>query len=185
MTDAYKVPFYILGFLIRSGPLHGYQLKTRIEHEANDFAQIKLSNLYYHLGAIKEKGWVESRFGKEGNRPEKEVFSITKDGRKAFKDLMARCLSEETLWDFAVDGVLFFSEKKSQEFLRLDLKEGEKRITERLSRIVEHRKLVFSEVPEHFRLIADLILSHHEEHYRTELKWLQNTIEVLRGMTNK
>jgi DNA-binding PadR family transcriptional regulator len=185
MIDAYKVPFYILGFLIRSGPLHGYQLKTQIEHEASDFAHIKLSNLYYHLGAMKKKLWVESSIDKEGNRPEKEVFSITKEGRKAFKGLMARCLSEETLWEFPIDGVLFFVEKRIPDFIRDGLEEEKGRISARLTGIIEHRKQVLSEVPEHFRPIANLILSHHEEHYRTEIKWLQNAIEVFGETTDE
>lgn len=76
-----KVSFYILGFLIRLGPLHGYQLKAHIESEARDFAKIRLPNLYYHLGSMREKGWVESTRGKEGSRPEKEVFSVTPEGK--------------------------------------------------------------------------------------------------------
>jgi DNA-binding PadR family transcriptional regulator len=180
MTDAYKVPFYALGFLIRSGPLHGYQLKALIEHEASDFAHIKLSNLYYHLGSIKKKGWVESNFEKDGNRPEKEIFSITKEGRKAFRTLMTRCLSEEILWEFPIDGALFFSRKDSPGSLLAGLAEEENRLAERLSRMMEHREEVLSEVPEHFRSVADLILSHHEDHYRTEMKWLQKAIGILR-----
>jgi DNA-binding PadR family transcriptional regulator len=178
MTDSYKVPFYILGFLIRSGPLHGYQLKAAIEREARDFAKIKLPNLYYHLGKMRERGWLESKEGREGTRPEKEVFSVTGEGRLRFRDFLERCLSEPVDWDFPLDGALFFSKGLSAKSVVRELAAAEERASAALEGLAAHRKEVLSEVPPGFREVASLILAHHEGHYASERDWLREAIKV-------
>lgn len=44
-----KVPFYILGLLMRYGPQHGYNIKQLVSDGISDFAKIKLPTIYYHL----------------------------------------------------------------------------------------------------------------------------------------
>ena len=36
------IPLYILGFLLRYGPQHGYQIKKLISEQMADFTSIKL-----------------------------------------------------------------------------------------------------------------------------------------------
>jgi DNA-binding PadR family transcriptional regulator len=180
MTESYVVPFYILGFLIRLGPLHGYQLKARIESEASDFAQIKLPNIYYHLGTMKRKGWVESSTEREGNRPEREVFSITGAGSAEFGRLLERSLEAPVLWDFPIDGAIFFSKGISPQALAEGLADRANRIKASLARIAAHRREALGEIPESFRDMAGLIFAHHEIHYRAELDWILEAIETVR-----
>ena len=179
MNAAYKVPFYILGYLIRLGPLHGYQLKADIEREASDFAKIKLPNLYYHLASMHEKGWIEAEREKEGNRPEKDVYSVTAEGKARYEELLRRCLAEPVDWDFPLDGALFFSKDLSPEEIELGLLAARARMDEALKSIKAHRMGVLAEVPAPFGDIAGLILSHHEAHYTAEHAWLCEAIEVI------
>jgi DNA-binding PadR family transcriptional regulator len=172
MTDAYKVPFYILGYLIRLGPLHGYQLKARIEHEASDFAHVKLPNLYYHLKKMEGKGWVSSRPDREGNRPEKEVYSVAEGGRRAFEELRDRCLDEAPVWDFAADGALFFAPKERTPAFKESFERAKARAEEGLRALAAHKARTLAEVPEFFSGTARLIFEHHELHRRAELEWL-------------
>ncbi|HUI71328.1 MAG TPA: PadR family transcriptional regulator [Spirochaetia bacterium] len=181
MRDSYKVPFYILGFLIRLGPLHGYHLKMHLEHEASDFARIKLPTIYYHLGVMKGKGWVVSDVGKEGNRPEKQVFSITEDGKRKFRELLNRCLMEPVTFDFPVDGALFFSKGFSAARIAKRLADRKKQAGVILKHLSLHRDEVLHEVPVAFGDVAALLLAHHELHYQAEQKWLQSAIEVFGG----
>ena len=171
MTESYKVPFYILGFLIRLGPLHGYQLKAHIEREARDFAKIGLPNLYYHLASMREKGWIESTREREGNRPEKDVFSPTDEGRLRFSQLFERCLIEPVGWDFPVDGALFFSKGRKAKSIEKAMAAAEARAATALEGLVAHRAEVLAEVPPSFREVAALILGHHERHYAAEKEW--------------
>jgi len=176
MTDAYKVPFYILGYLIRLGPLHGYQLKAHIEEEASDFAHVKLPNLYYHLKKMEGKGWVSSRPDREGHRPEKEVYSVAKEGRRAFEELRERCLDEEPAWDFAADGALFFAPKGRAPVFRESFERAKARAEEELRALASHKARTLAEVPESFRETARLIFEHHELHRRAELEWLERAV---------
>ena len=47
--DLLMIPLYILGLLLRFGPQHGYQIKKLLEEQLEDFTQIKLPTVYYHL----------------------------------------------------------------------------------------------------------------------------------------
>jgi DNA-binding PadR family transcriptional regulator len=179
MNESYKVPFYILGYLMRSGPLHGYQLKANIEREASDFAKIKLPNLYYHLASMREKGWIEAEREKEGNRPEKDVYSVSAEGRAQYDEFLRRCLAEPVDWDFPVDGALFFSKDLSHEEIERGLLVACSRADAALKSLAVHRVEVLAEVPASFSEIASLILSHHERHYAAELAWLREAIEVI------
>jgi DNA-binding PadR family transcriptional regulator len=179
MNSTYKVPFYILGYLIRLGPLHGYQLKADIEREASDFAKIKLPNLYYHLASMREKGWIEAEREKEGNRPEKDVYSVTAEGKAQYEELLHRCLMEPVDWDFPLDGALFFSKDLSPEEIEQGLLVARARADAALMSLSAHRMQVLAEVPAPFGDIACLILSHHEGHYAAERAWLCEAIEVI------
>jgi DNA-binding PadR family transcriptional regulator len=185
MTKSLKVPFYILGFLIRLGRLHGYQLKKHIEQEASDFAQIRLPNLYYHLASMKKNGWVTSDVSRQGNRPEKEVFSITEQGKRKFRELFDRCLVEITCWDFPLDGVLFFSKGIPADAIVQGLATRKKQVEAALVQLSAHTAVVLKEVPAAFADLATLILSHHELHYRTEVKWLLTAIDVVKERAGK
>jgi DNA-binding PadR family transcriptional regulator len=176
MTESYKVQFYILGYLIRLGSLHGYQIKAHIEREAADFARIKLPNLYYHLSRMEEEGWVSSRTDREGARPAKEVHSITREGRRAFAELRERCLEEGPAWDFAVDGALFFIQEGDGPAFREAFERSRSRAEAELRELASHRAETLAEVPERFREIARLIFEHHELHRRSELEWLGEAI---------
>jgi DNA-binding PadR family transcriptional regulator len=179
MNESYKVPFYILGYLIRQGPLHGYQLKANIEREASDFAKIKLPNLYYHLASMREKGLIEAEREKQGNRPEKDMYSVTAEGKAQYEELLRRCLAEPGYWDFPIDGALFFSKDLSPEEIQQGLLVARSRADAALKSLAAHRVEVLAEVPASFSEIASLILSHHERHYAAELAWLREAIEVI------
>jgi DNA-binding PadR family transcriptional regulator len=177
MNDSAKVPFYILGFLQRLGPLHGYQLKSHIEEQAGDFSKIKLPNLYYHLNSMKDKGWIESRSDRDGSRPEKEVYSLTQEGRSQFDVLLVRCLEEPVMWDFALDGVLFFSSHIPNQKLLEGLVKRRDDAATALNRLQEHKGQIFQTVPRPHQGTALLLLSHHESHYQSEIQWTQKAIE--------
>ena len=161
MTDSFKVQLYILGYLIRHGPLHGYQIKARIEEEAADFAHVKLPNLYYHLGRMEERGWLLSRTGREGGRSEKEVYSISKAGRGAFAELKDRCLEEEPVWDFAAEGALFFIRGGEGPAFTESFARGRSGVEAELRELAAREAGTLAEVPEPFREVARLIFEHH------------------------
>ena len=86
------IPLYILGLLLRFGPQHGYQIKKLLAEQLEDFTQIKLPTIYYHLEKMEEAGLIISQNAKEGTRPEKKVYHVSESGCKRFRELLYRTL---------------------------------------------------------------------------------------------
>lgn len=81
----------ILGLLNQS-PEHGYQIKKFLKQVLALYADIETESIYYPLQRLEKQGMVQKRIGREGQRPEKHVYSITDKGRKYFKDLLIKNL---------------------------------------------------------------------------------------------
>lgn len=80
----------ILLGLLAEQPRYGYELKQTIE--SRSYAQyIRLSGggLYYHLRKLQEAEYIEEQtVEREGNYPDRHVYSITEHGRTYFRRLL-------------------------------------------------------------------------------------------------
>lgn len=171
------IPLYILGFLLRYGPQHGYQLKKLLAEQMADFTQIKLPTIYYHLEKMEAKGLVTAREGREGQRPEKRVYEISPAGREEFTALLARALELEYRPTFAVDGALYFSDQVEPGAFAAALRCHAANLRESLDNIRAHRGQVLPHVPGEMRAAAELIFSHHELHFQAELDWAERALK--------
>ena len=174
-----KIPFYILGLLLRYGPQHGYSLKQIIEETIADFAKIKLPTIYYHLDKLKEQGFVTETLGKDGNRPEKMVYQITEKGEKYFDELFIKQLSESYSPEFSIDGIFYFNERTAGNFLLEELQNKVQEIRTKLKTLERHKANSLSNIPDQGKFAAEVIFEHHRLHLEAELIWLQKTIEGL------
>ncbi|EJO5348701.1 PadR family transcriptional regulator [Clostridium botulinum] len=174
-----KVPFYILGLLQQYGPQHGYRLKQIIEERISDFAKIKLPTIYYHLDKLKEKGYVTEILEKDGNRPEKFVYSITSSGKKYFDILFVKQLEESYSPEFLLDGVLYFSENIDTKELRKAFNNKKQEILIKLEKLRRHKSSTLSMLQQQGSFSATAIFDHHIYHLEAELKWLQKVMEGL------
>jgi Predicted transcriptional regulators len=168
-----KVPFYILGLLLRYGPQHGYMLKQIVEEQISDFAQIKLPTIYYHLEKLKEKGYVIATAQKDGNRPEKTVYSITETGEKCFYALLKKLQTEEMQLELPLDGVIFFQERVDDQQFSQSINSAIQALEKKLERIIKHRDNVIGVIPDAGKSSAMSIFNHHIYHLQAELKWLK------------
>lgn len=174
-----KIPFYILGLLLRYGPQHGYSLMQIIEERISDFAKIKLPTIYYHLDKLKEKGYIAETVDKEGNRPEKLVFTITETGKKYFDLLLEKQLKEMYSAEFPLDGILYFSEKIDNEKLKKELLNKKKHIADKLKILHSHKKNTLANIHPLGYFNAEAIFDHHICHFEAELVWLEKTLKGL------
>ena len=71
------IPLYILGLLLRFGPQHGYQIKKLLEEQLEDFTQIKLPTVYYHLEKMEAAGLIEA--GREPDPKKPYTGSVTRE----------------------------------------------------------------------------------------------------------
>lgn len=172
------VQTYILGFLIRFGPQHGYRLKQLLSENAADFTRIKLPTIYYHLEKMQQTGLVTVSEEREGHKPERAVYEITEAGRKEFERLLIMLLNHPCEFVFEQDAVLYFHEALQTEVVIASLTKQKEKTERIIEHIEEHQTEALPHMALEFQKKAQLIFAHHLLHYQAELKWIQNAIEV-------
>lgn len=175
------IPLYILGLLLRYGPQHGYQLKKTISEELEDFTQIKLPSIYYHLEGMAKNGLLSASSEKPDSRPEKTVYAVTEKGKKAFSGMLQKQLAAQYRPVFDNDAIFYFSNELQTEEVLGALKEEQRALNISLATIERHRLETISFVPPEAKTMVEIIFSHHELHYRAELDWVEQSLERLRG----
>ncbi|WP_283608219.1 PadR family transcriptional regulator [Faecalispora anaeroviscerum] len=174
------IPLYILGVLLRFGPQHGYQIKKLMEEKLEDFTQIKLPTLYYHLEKMEAAGYVTAHRDKQGVRPEKTVYQVSDTGADQFQKLLLQTLQIEYHPTFDIDGTLYFSDALENGALADSLNRHIANLNRILSGLEIHRKETLAHIPEEYRTSADMISEHHVLHYRAELTWAEQSLNQLK-----
>ncbi|MFA5096138.1 MAG: PadR family transcriptional regulator [Candidatus Omnitrophota bacterium] len=94
--------------LLREGPKHGYEIKTRIKQILSLFAGVELKSIYYPLRILEKRGLVAKRKLKPGRRPERIVYALTPKGRERFDELLNKSLLSPKRPQFSLDLSLYF-----------------------------------------------------------------------------
>ncbi len=79
--------------LLRQAEMHGYQLAEFIQRDLTSCTTLKKSTAYYLLERMERDGWIKRSTGREGNRPERHVYSLTPEGEAAFDRLLRENLA--------------------------------------------------------------------------------------------
>lgn len=80
-----SLQYGILG-LLSYAPMNGYNLKKLFTNSINYIWTASLSQIYRELGTLESKGFVSSVIEQQDERPDKKIYTITEDGKKAFID---------------------------------------------------------------------------------------------------
>ncbi len=80
-----SIRLFILGTLATSGPLHGHQIRQQAQSDRTDtFTDIQVGSVYGALKRLANEDLIrEVRTERVGNRPERTVYEITPEGRRA------------------------------------------------------------------------------------------------------
>ena len=73
----------ILG-LLNYGNMTGYEIREIFDKSLNFFWQAQSSQIYRELHTLEKNGWITMTTVEQSDRPNKNVCSITEDGRKEF-----------------------------------------------------------------------------------------------------
>lgn len=164
----------ILG-LIKLQEMHGYQLGELIDRRLGYLTDLKKPTLYHLLGKLEAEGDVTKTTSREGNRPERFTYKLTKQGASHFQDRLRQNLQDTHAAYFNDDiGLLFLSEiaaPDAREFL------AQKRasVQERLAQVGQALALHRPDTPAYYTL------RHHELHLKTERAWLDELIAQLKS----
>lgn len=79
----------LLGFLFE-GPKHGYELHKEISDPAGigGVWRVKIGKMYSIFKKLESKGFIRATSGRDGNRPPKNIFFLTKQGKSIFNKWM-------------------------------------------------------------------------------------------------
>ena len=76
----------LLGLLSMEGAMTGYDLDKFFQSSLGLFWHAKASQIYRELGAMNETGWLTSERIVQEDKPNKRVYSITKEGKEELVD---------------------------------------------------------------------------------------------------
>lgn len=124
--------FAVLG-LLHEGPMHGYELRRRLNSALGAFRALSYGTLYPCLKALAAAGHVTPESEPNTTARAKIPYALTPAGRARFEDLAALA-DEQAYADDAFDvRVAFFA--RTEAAVRLRILEGRRRtLTERLAR---------------------------------------------------
>ena len=82
------IDLIVLGIL-KKQPLGAYDLQKLVEYRnISKWVKISTPSIYKKVIQLEEKGYIVSRIEKEGQMPEKAVYSLTEKGEQQFEKLM-------------------------------------------------------------------------------------------------
>ncbi|MGH9243284.1 MAG: PadR family transcriptional regulator [Acidimicrobiales bacterium] len=111
--------YAILGLLRLGGEASGYEVRTRAEDSLRFiFWQPAQSQIYTELQRLEQLGWVSATFVPQRGRPNKTVYKITADGRRALDTWLRHAPVEPPSFKHTVALRLFLSEPKHTNRLR-------------------------------------------------------------------
>lgn len=77
--------FAILG-LLAEGPRSGYDIKKEVEERLSHFWSQSYGHIYPMLRRLDERGLVAMTVERQEGRPDRKVYALTDDGRRALED---------------------------------------------------------------------------------------------------
>jgi DNA-binding PadR family transcriptional regulator len=172
----------ILG-LLQESPMHGYEVKQRIEREEMaEWAGISYGAIYSALNKLARDGFVE-KIGTEqvGHRPSRDVYQITESGHDEFLRLLREALSMPEHRVSSIDvGIRFMGALPHAEGQAL-LRQHKETLEEVLAYHVKERSHIVAQY-EHTPYLEGIcvLFDHGIIHVRAEIEWLDQVLDKLR-----
>jgi len=167
----------VLG-LLQDSPMHGYELRKRLNAMLGSFRAFNYGTLYPCLKMLLEKGWIRESDGEAApphalsGRRGRIVYQLTAEGKERFASLLAG--SGSAAWEDEQFNVHFAFFSRTDAQTRLRILEGRRtRMQERLEKAREaaHRT---RERRDRYTLELQ---RHAEESMEREVRWLDEVID--------
>jgi DNA-binding PadR family transcriptional regulator len=91
-----SIRLFILGTLASAGPLHGHQIRQQAQSDRTEaWSDVRVGSVYGALKRLANEDLVrEVRTERVGNRPERTIYEITPEGRRALAAVKDEALRE-------------------------------------------------------------------------------------------
>lgn len=166
----------ILLGILHTGEYYGYEIMKIIKSVMLEIADVTTGTLYYKLKGLEKNGLVTHSEEQDGKRPVRFRYTITDQGRQAFREMAQDHILKAGRAYWPVMPSLFFinflDTNASCKALRERIDRLEAEIT-RLGKLRDHLQ------QEDYPFQADLIAHHGMEHIRIDINILELFIKQL------
>ncbi|MDT0445999.1 MULTISPECIES: PadR family transcriptional regulator [unclassified Streptomyces] len=172
--------FAVLG-LLRESPMHGYELRKRLNTSLGVFRAFSYGSLYPCLKTLVQQGWLAEEPGRSpddpratalSNRRAKIVYRLTADGKERFEELLGQ--TGPDAWEDEHFGVRFAFFGQTSRDVRMRVLEGRRsRLEERLAKM----RASMARTREKLDAYTLELQRHGMESVEREVRWLNELIE--------
>ena len=172
-----SIRIFILGSLEKVGPMHGHALRLLAEEEhVEQWADVTPGAIYGAIKRLAAEGLIRSeRVEREGNYPERQVYSISDEGTAALRTLRRHALDTIVYRPDPVDLALARLGPENLDDLRSVLEE---RLAE-LRRRVEHEHTHMNRIDKYLTLTEKHVSRHDLHRLGAEVAWHEELIAAL------
>jgi DNA-binding PadR family transcriptional regulator len=171
----------VLG-LLADTPMHGYELRKRLNTVLGSFRAFSYGSLYPCLKDMVRRGWLAednaTSDGRPSNRRSKIVYKLTADGKEALQELLAE--AGPSAWEDENFGVHFAFFAQTDADTRMRILEGRRnRLEERLDGV----RSALGRTRERLDSYTIELQRHGLESVEREVRWLNELIDAERNGT--
>lgn len=177
--------FAVLG-LLHESPLHGYELRKRLNAALGAFRALSYGTLYPCLRTLLERGWISPSKRPEavpataGSKRARIVYELTAEGKERFQDLTKE--AGPTSWEDDTFDVHFAFFARTEAEVRLRILEGRRsRLEERLARI----RAASAKNRERLDAYTAELQRHGLDSAEREVRWLTELITAERNLPSR
>ena len=154
--------------LLRQNEMYGYQINEVIDAHIGSSIRLTKPTAYRILHRMAEAGWVTFREEKEGNRPARRVYAITKSGESHFEDLLKQSLREfKPLENESVISLAYLN--------MISKREARALLENRREDLSRELQAKFDDQTDHGPF--QIVIENQVLHLSAELEWLKGVIE--------
>jgi DNA-binding PadR family transcriptional regulator len=167
-----SIDLVILGLLMDK-PMSAYEMNKEINfRRMNDWTSVSAQAVYKKTIILNKNDFCSGKTVREGEMPEKTVYTITEKGRKAFFELMENYLQEigkfNSEFNIAMSNIH-----------RLDKETALKLMTKLKEKLLNRTKEIEleMEMKKELHIVARMILKEYYMMHQTMIQWVEEFIE--------
>ncbi|QGN58660.1 PadR family transcriptional regulator [Nostocoides sp. HKS02] len=178
--------FAVLG-LLHESPMHGYELRKRLNAALGVFRALSYGTLYPCLRGLLDRGWITEATGPRataaataGSKRARIVYELTAEGKEQFQELAKQ--AGPTAWEDDTFDVHFAFFARTEAEVRLRILEGRRsRLEERLANI----RTTSAKNRERIDSYTAALQQHGEDAAEREVRWLNELITAERNIPER
>jgi PadR family transcriptional regulator, regulatory protein AphA len=193
-SQAYPITYGVLGLLAFWGPMTGYDIKRMFDHVLSPVWSAAHSQVYKELRRMKYLGWAEMEVEEQESRPDRKVYHITEEGRKALAEWQGQRAEVFQLHDELLLKMLFGSVATTEQLekhITDSINQHEQRLAtyrQNMQYIFEHRSISdgmqrhnpYAQESEEDPFMG--LLNHFAIDFeKTYLRWLNETLQFVKN----